>query len=129
MSGLENQQWYIEEIPATDPQEEIVTAGVAAHHPSVPVETELDNTGEPFVVLRRGATALDIDQSKVGARKGHTIAVVPVCRWPRLRSTRCTATYRYLHRFVIRIFRRTRSKDPCTCTPKPGARYHPGIYA
>lgn len=67
MSGLENQRWYIEEIPATDAQEEIVSAGVAAHHPSVPVEAELENTGEPFVVLDTGSTALDIDQSKVRA--------------------------------------------------------------
>lgn len=75
MSSLENQQWYIEEIPATDPEEEIVKAGVAAHHPSVSVETELENTGEPFVVLDTGSTALDTDQSKVGARRGQYTAV------------------------------------------------------
>lgn len=67
---MENQQWYIEEIPATDSQEEIVSAGVAAHHPSVPVEAELEDTGEPFAVLDTGSTALNIDQSKVGARTG-----------------------------------------------------------
>lgn len=79
MSGLENQQWYIEEIPATDPldtQEEIVSVDVAADdgHPSaVSVETALENVGEPLIVLDTGSTALDTDQSKVGARKSQHI--------------------------------------------------------
>ena len=72
MSGLEIQQWYIEEIPATDPndpQEEVVSASVAADHdhPSAAsVETALEDAGEPLVVLDTGSTVLDADQSKVG---------------------------------------------------------------
>eukprot|EP00904_Undaria_pinnatifida_P012669 jgi/Undpi1/8532/HiC_scaffold_25.g10999.m1 len=79
MSGLEIQQWYIEEIPATDPndpQEEVVSASVAADHdhPSAAsVETALEDAGEPLVVLDTGSTALDADQSKeVNGSNGST---------------------------------------------------------
>lgn len=70
MSASDGQQWYIEEITATDQSKDPVD--VACGHPSESGESEAETAPKAFVTLDTGTTAgetLDTPLSKVKSRR------------------------------------------------------------